>query len=65
MSFCIFHRQLETFDDFVDEAMEIDAASNHKTALRSNKRKVCKAFKEYLFFYGSIFAAIQWNFYSV
>ncbi|XP_047976227.1 something about silencing protein 10 [Salvia hispanica] len=34
------NRQLETFDDFVDEAMEIDAASNHKTALRSNKRKV-------------------------
>ncbi|XP_042062883.1 something about silencing protein 10-like isoform X2 [Salvia splendens] len=34
------NRQLETFDDFVDEAMEIDAASNPKTALRSNKRKV-------------------------
>ncbi|XP_042060842.1 something about silencing protein 10-like [Salvia splendens] len=34
------NRQLETFDDFVDEAMEIDAVSNHKTALRSNKRKV-------------------------
>ncbi|KAL1561398.1 something about silencing protein 10 [Salvia divinorum] len=34
------NRQLETFDDFVDEAMEIDAASNHKTVLRPNKRKV-------------------------
>ncbi|KAL1557218.1 something about silencing protein 10-like [Salvia divinorum] len=44
------NRQLETFADFVDEAMEIDGASKgrgngdaiHKMILRPNKRKVCK-----------------------